>query len=81
MAKVRIELNRAGVRTLLRSPELQADLSARAHRIANAAGPGFEVETSTSATRTHAVVRTATFAARHAEATSRALTRALDAGR
>lgn len=81
MAEVKIELNRAGVRALLQSPEMLANLRERAHRIANAAGEGFEVEMTTSATRAHATIRTATWAARRAEARDRALTKALDAGR
>lgn len=81
MAKVKIELNRAGVRVLLTGPEMQADLLARANRIAAAAGEGFEAETKVGANRAHATIRTATWAARRAEARDRALTKALDAGR
>lgn len=78
---IKITLNRAGVLALLRGPEMQAELKARAGRIAAAAGEGFEATTSVSATRAHATIRSATFAARAAEARDRALTKALDAGR
>lgn len=80
-SSLRIELNKAGVRALLVSPEIQADLKTRADRIAQAAGEGFEAEVGTGANRARAIVRTATFEARRAEARDRVLTRALDAGR
>lgn len=81
MAAHKIELNRATVRALLKGAEMQADLKSRAERIAAAAGEGFEAETKVGANRAHATIRTATWAARHAEARDRALTKALDAGR
>lgn len=81
MANVRFDLNRKGVRELLRGPEVQAELRQRAQRIAAAAGPGHEVQMWVGRNRARATVRTATWQARHAEATTRALTRAIDAGR
>lgn len=83
MAKttVKIELNSAAVRSILTSGEVQADLAARAQRIAAAAGPGMEASSSVGANRARASVIAATFEARHAEATRRALTSAIDAGR
>jgi hypothetical protein len=81
VAEVKIKLNSPGVRQLLQSAEIMADLVRRGEAIAAAAGEGFEVRTSTSPTRARVTVRTATFAARRAEAVGRALTRALDAGR
>lgn len=81
MGKVRIELNRRGVKELLRSAEIQTDLDRRAEQIAAAAGPGHEVQARPSRTRARSVVRTATTEARLAEATDRSLTRAIDAGR
>jgi len=78
---VRIRLNSDGVRELLQSPEVQADLRARAERIAAAAGPGHVVETSVGSTRARAVVITSTFDAMLAEARDRNLTRAISAGR
>lgn len=83
MAGVRISINKAGARALLKSPAVQADLRARAERIANAAGgePDFEVDVRTGSSRARASVRTATAAGRRAEATTRALSRAVDAGR
>lgn len=84
MEKSRIELNSAGVREILRSGAVLADLTRRANAIANAAGgsaAGFEVDARVGANRARASVRTATFEARYAEATNRTLTKALGAGR
>jgi len=80
-AEITVVLNHQGVRDLLRSEEVRADLERRAVAIAAAAGEGFEVETYRGANRYRAEVRTATEPARRAEATGRILTRAIDAGR
>lgn len=81
MAKVRIELNHDGVAKLLKSAGVQADLKRRGDAIAEAAGEGMEADAAIGATRARATVRTATPAAMEREATDRALTRAIDAGR
>lgn len=81
MANVRIKLNRRAMAALLKGPEVQAELKRHADPIAEAAGQGTEVDVHVGKTRARATVRTATFEARKAEATTRALTRALDAGR
>jgi len=81
MAKIRIELNRDGVRQLLQSPEVLGDLKRRAQRIAVVAGPGFEVRAGNGPNRARASVGTTDHASRRAEAENRALTRAIDAGR
>jgi hypothetical protein len=80
---VRIEINSAGIRELLKSPEVQNELGARADRIAAAAGgePDYEVEVIVGATRARASVRTTSFEAIRAEAKDRTLLSALDAGR
>lgn len=77
---MRVELNRATVRDLLRDPSV-TDLAARAGRIAEAAGPGMEASVTIGRNRAHASVRTATWPARYAEARERKLSRAIDAGR
>lgn len=79
--RVRIVVNRNGVRDLLRSPEVHNDLRERAEKIARAAGDGFEADSEVGRNRARASVRTTTRKAREAEATQRALTRAIDAGR
>jgi RNA-splicing ligase RtcB len=45
MANVRIELNRAGIRELLKSPEVAAELHRRAERVASAARASAPVAT------------------------------------
>lgn len=79
--KIRIEVNSDGIQAILKSAEVQADLRSRAARIAAAGGPGMEASSWTGRTRARASVITATGKARRSEATNRALTRALDAGR
>lgn len=81
MAKVTVKLNRSAVRDLLRSSEVQAELERRARQIELAAGPGHRVESTVGKTRARAAVITDTYEAKHSEATSRTLTRAIDAGR
>lgn len=78
---VRVKLNSKGVRDLLRSREVEADLARRARRIAAVAGDGMEADSAIGSSRARAAVVTATYEARAAEAESGALTRALDAGR
>jgi hypothetical protein len=77
---IRIVLNRSGIKQILNSPGVKADLRARAQRIAAAAGDGNEV-TEASTTRARYVVVTATAEAMADEAHNRSLTRAIDAAR
>lgn len=77
----RIVLLRKGMRQLLRSPEVLADLERRAKRIADVAGDGMEPSAMVGRNRARASVITGTEAAREAEAKGRSLTRAIDAGR
>lgn len=79
--KIRIDINSAGIQELLKSGPVQALLSAKAQRIAAAAGPGMEASSRVGKTRARASVITTTRAARKAEAEDRALTKAIDAGR
>lgn len=81
MAAARVKLDSKAVRDLLRSDEVKADLERRARAIAAAAGEGFEVDSDVGPARARASVRSATLEAHVAEATDRALTRAIDAGR
>lgn len=80
-ADVRIELNSAGVQQVLQSAGVAGDLAARAQRIAASAGEGFASSSTTGRRRALAMVWADTAAARRAEATEAALTRAIDAGR
>lgn len=81
MPAVKVVLFRKGIRELLNSPEIRADLVARAKRVAAQAGDGFEVDSHSGTKRGRASVRTVTFDAMRAEAKSRTLTHALDAAR
>lgn len=84
---LRIVLNSKGVRDLLRSPAVAADLERRAKNIAAAADGAtgragdHAVETQVGPNRARAAVYTDTFNAMHREADQRTLTRSLDAGR
>jgi tRNA A37 threonylcarbamoyltransferase TsaD len=76
-----MKLNTAAVGRLLKSEAVKRDLQARADRIAAAAGPGMDSTVVEGTNRARAFVTTGTFKARFAEATTRRLTRAIDAGR
>lgn len=80
---VRIEITPGAIQEILKSPEVQNELGARADRIAAAAGgePDYEVEVRVGATRARASIRTASFEAMRSEANDRTLLSALDAGR
>lgn len=58
MSKVTVKLNRAGVRALMRSPEMQAVLKDRAATVKDRCGDGYEAYL--AQTRAVAVVETAT---------------------
>lgn len=81
MVLQRVKLNSPGVKKLLQSPEVRADLERRGRAIAQSAGDGMEVESDVGPTRARASVHTATPDAMRREAIDRALTRAIDAGR
>lgn len=80
-SRPKVKMNSAGAKALLMSDEIQEDLLARATRIANAAGDGFEPNVTIGRTRALASVVAVTEEARAAEAEARVLTSALDAGR
>lgn len=80
MANVKVKLNRRGVEALLKSPGVEADLLARARRIAAAAGEGMEAESMVGRTRARASVITATPEAMVAEARHRRLSSSVRAG-
>ncbi len=78
---IRVEVNAEGVRELLKSPAVQADLRRRGEAIALIAGPGHEVDLNVESRRASVIVITAEPEAMAAEAEDRNLTRAIDAGR
>lgn len=64
MGKVKFELNRAGVRELLRSPEMMAVCKSYADRALNSLGAGYEVSTQTGRNRVNAEIEAKSFAAK-----------------
>jgi hypothetical protein len=78
---VLVKLNHNGVRQLLQSPGVLAELKRRGERIAAAAGPGFEAEGFVGRNRARVTVRTATVEAMVAQAEDDVLTKAIPAGR
>lgn len=83
MSNIKIKLTRNGPRDIRISKGVEDDLMARAERIASAAGPGMEARQSAGPrrSRARAAVVTTTYEARYAEATRRALTNSIMAGR
>lgn len=94
-AGVRVEISRKGIRELLRSPQVAADLTSRGHRVAAAtrAGaprgtpeePNYREEIQVRSDRTRTRARTRVYAgvpyALKVESKYRVLGRALDAAR
>lgn len=85
MKRVEIKLNRAGMRDLLRDPQV-AGLESRARAVAARAdsslsAPGHSVEVHVGANRARAVVKTASNEAMAAEASRRNLAFAVNAAR
>jgi hypothetical protein len=80
-ANVRIVLNSPGIRQLLRSDEVEADLKRRADAVAQAAGDGHAASSAKGSNRARASVVTETFDAIRSESENHTLTAALDAGR
>lgn len=78
---VRVKHNSPGVRDLLRSPGVMADLRKRAERIKAVAGPGHEIQTRQGRNRARATVRTTTTEAAINEQAHKTLSRAIGAGR
>ena len=64
MSKVRFELDRAGVRELMKSPEAMDVCKEYASAIRNRAGDGYEVDTYVGKTRANASVYASTYKAR-----------------
>lgn len=64
MAKVKFELNRAGVRELLKSSEMQSALNEYAQTALGRLGDGYEVSTHVGSNRANAEVAAVTYAAK-----------------
>jgi len=80
-ALTKFELNSKGIRAMLRSAEVEADMLRRAERVAAAAGEGFEASSYVGSGRASARVITATGDAMRDEAENKTLTRSFGAAR
>ncbi|MBR6206995.1 MAG: hypothetical protein IKQ73_07525 [Oscillospiraceae bacterium] len=80
MGKLTIKLNSAGVRALLKSPEMQAMLSERARQIADRAGSGYETDVFNGKTRANASVYAATASAASDNLKNNTLLKAVSGG-
>lgn len=60
MSKVKFELNRDGVKELLKGAEMQGIINDYAQQVQNAAGDGYESEMVTGANRAWATVKAGT---------------------
>lgn len=78
---IRFESNDAGIRALLNSDMVRAEIGRRAANVAAAAGDGFKSGTQKGRDRVRAAVWSATVRASRAQAKDRVLTRAIDAAR
>ena len=74
---VKLELNKAGVRELLRSSEMMAICKEHADAAANSLGSGYEVTTHTGKNRVNAEVAAVTYAARKENSENNTILRAL----
>lgn len=77
---VRVKLKISGINKLMTSAPVVADVSARAQRIARAAGEGFVATVDNHKWTARAYIRTATTEARKREASQKVLIRSLSAG-
>lgn len=77
MSKVRIELNRAGVRNLLRSSEIQTMLAEEANSRAAGLGPGYDVSVCVGRNRANARIAAETEEARRENLEDNTLLRAI----
>ena len=77
MANVKVELNEAGVRELLQSPEMESICLEYANQVRARAGTGYEVSTMVGRTRVNASVLAATPAAKRDNQKNNTLLKAL----
>lgn len=77
MSNIRFELNRAGVRELLKSEEMKAIVSERATQAASALGEGFSSDTFTGANRVNAMVSADTYEAKKKNAQTNCILKAV----
>ena len=81
MADVKVKLKLRGIREVLRSAPVQAEVARRASRMAQAAGSGFESIVKPHKYTSRAFVQTADAEGARRQAEEAVLERSLDAGR
>lgn len=77
MANVKIELNREGVRELLRSSEMMAVCEEQANKACAKLGNGYKVTTKTGKTRVNASIAAESYKARKENAENNTILKAL----
>lgn len=80
MSKVRFELNRAGVREMLRSNGAMSVCQSKATEVRSRVGDGYEITTYVGRNRVNASVHAATFEARKDNSDHNTLLKALGGG-
>jgi hypothetical protein len=81
MTSVKVRLNLRALNALMKSAPVQAEVTRRAQRIADAAGEGFEAIARPARYTARAYVHTKDAVGRKRQAESSVLERSLDAGR
>lgn len=77
MSKVRIELNRSGVRELLRSAEMMSICEEHANKALNTLGAGYEVTTRTGKNRVNAEIAAVSHEAKKENSETNSILKAL----
>lgn len=77
MAKVKVVLNREGVRELLRSDEMMSVCEEYADKALSKLGAGYEVTTHTGSSRVNASIGTASYDAMHDNMKNNSILKAL----
>lgn len=80
-SKVKIKLNRPGVRELLQSPEMEALLGSLAGAARSRLGDGYESDTYIGKNRVNASIRATTYKARKENLETNSLLKALGGGK
>lgn len=77
MAKIKFQLNRSGVRELLKSSEMMSVCQKYANSALSRLGPGYEVSTYSGTNRVNAEVAAVTYAARKENAENNSILKAV----
>lgn len=77
MGKVKFELNRSGVREILRSPEMMDVCKGYADKAQQTLGDGYEVTTHTGPNRVNAMISAESYAAKRENLTENTILKAV----